>query len=177
MQVLKAHSVRVFGRVQRVGYRRFVLDVAQELGVLGFIRNELDGSVSIFVQGEERLVGSFLERIRPPPPPVNIREVKLEEARPQPKLKSFQIKYGELADELQEGLGAMQAVFTDYWGEFHDLRQEFRDFRELSLRLSGEILDEVRSLRMDLRVALDERLARLEMDVAEIRAKLGLGDS
>jgi acylphosphatase len=31
---------RVCGRVQRIGYRRFVLDSAQELGLSGYVKNE-----------------------------------------------------------------------------------------------------------------------------------------
>lgn len=186
--VLRAVSVKVLGRVQRVGYRRHVLEVAQELGLAGYVRNELDGSVIVFVQGEDGLVDSFLSRIRSPPPPAVVREIVVEEVRPRPRLKAFQIMYGRLADELQEGFGAMQAIFTDYRGEFRDFRQEFRefrqefrefrqefrDFRDVSLKLSGEILGEVRGLRSDLKTMLDERLARLERDIAEIKARLGL---
>lgn len=179
--MLRAVSVKVLGRVQRVGYRRHVLEVAQELGLAGYVRNELDGSVIVFVQGEDGLVDSFLSRIRSPPPPAVVREIVVEEVRPRPRLKAFQIMYGRLADELQEGFGAMQAIFTDYRGEFRDFRQEFRefrqefrDFRDVSLKLSGEILGEVRGLRSDLKTMLDERLARLERDIAEIKARLGL---
>jgi len=164
--VLRAVSVKVLGRVQRVGYRRHVLEVAQELGLAGYVRNELDGSVIVFVQGEDGLVDSFLSRIRSPPPPAVVREIVVEEVRPRPRLKAFQIMYGRLADELQEGFGAMQAIFTD--------SREFRDFRDVSLKLSGEILGEVRGLRSDLKTMLDERLARLERDIAEIKARLGL---
>ncbi|MEM4289892.1 MAG: acylphosphatase [Nitrososphaerota archaeon] len=199
---MRAVSVKVLGRVQRVGYRRHVLEVAQELGLAGYVRNELDGSVIVFVQGEDGLVDSFLSRIRSPPPPAVVREIVVEEVRPRPRLKAFQIMYGRLADELQEGFGAMQAIFTDYRGEFRDFRQEFRefrqefrdfrqefrefrqefrdfrqefrDFRDVSLKLSGEILGEVRGLRSDLKTMLDERLARLERDIAEIKARLGL---
>ncbi|MEM4404484.1 MAG: acylphosphatase, partial [Nitrososphaerota archaeon] len=72
---MRAVSVKVLGRVQRVGYRRHVLEVAQELGLAGYVRNELDGSVIVFVQGEDGLVDSFLSRIRSPPPPAVVREI------------------------------------------------------------------------------------------------------
>lgn len=45
---LRAVLARVCGRVQRIGYRRFVLDSAQELGLSGYVKNERDGSVTIF---------------------------------------------------------------------------------------------------------------------------------
>ena len=64
--------------------------------------------------------------------------------------------------------------FKDFRGEFRDYRGEFRDFRDESLKLSREILGEVKELRKDLKTILDERLARMEKDIAEIKAKLGL---
>jgi acylphosphatase len=231
---LKAFLVRVFGRVQRVGYRRFVLDSAQELGLSGYVRNERDGSVTVFVQGDDAVVEKFIEMLKSPPQPAYVRSVDIKEVKPKPRLKYFAIKPSPLHDELQEGFGAMQSIFMDYWGEFkgfvgefrdyrnefrgfvgefrefrdeslkisreildevrglkqefrdyrgefRDFRQEFGDFRNESLSISREILDtgkevlgEVKGLRKDLQTILDERLARMERDIAEIKAKIGL---
>jgi acylphosphatase len=245
---LKAFLVRVFGRVQRVGYRRFVLDSAQELGLSGYVRNERDGSVTVFVQGDDAVVEKFIEMLKSPPQPAYVRSVDIKEIKPKPRLKHFAIKPSPLHEELQEGFGAMQSIFIDYWGEFRgfvgefrDYRQEFRgfvgefrdyrnefrgfvgefrEFRDESLKISREILDEVRGLkqefrdyrgefrdfrqefgnfrneslsisreildtgkevlgevkglRKDLQTILDERLAKMERDIAEIKAKIGL---
>jgi len=220
---LKASLVRVYGRVQRVGFRRFVLDSAQELGLSGYVRNEKDGSVTIFVQGDDALVEKFIETIKSPPQPAHVRSVDVKDARPKPALKYFVIKPSPLHEELQEGFGAMQSIFMDYRGEFRgfvgefrdyrqefrDFRQEFRDyrdefrgfvgefrdyrqefrdfvgefrdyreefgdFRDESLKTSREILDEVKGMRKDLQTIPDERLARMEKDIAEIKAKIGL---
>jgi len=180
--------VRVFGRVQRVGYRRFVLDSAQELGLSGYVRNEKDGSVTVFVQGDDAVVEKFIEVLKTPPQPAYVRSVDIKEVKPKPRLKYFAIKPSPLHEELQEGFGAMQSIFMDYWGEFRgfvgefrDFRQEFGDFRNESLSISREILDtgkevlgEVKGLRKDLQTILDERLAKMERDIAEIKAKIGL---
>ena len=185
---LKAFLVKAFGRVQRVGYRRFVLDSAQELGLSGYVRNEKDGTVTVFVQGDDAVVEKFIEMLKSPPQPAHIRSVDIKEVKPKPRLKYFAIKPSPLHDELQEGFGAMQSIFIDYWGEFRgfvgefrDYRQEFRgfvgefrDYRDESLKISREILDEVKGLRKDLQTILDERLARIERDIAEIKAKIGL---
>ena len=180
--------MRVFGRVQRVGYRRFVLDSAQELGLSGYVRNEKDGSVTVFVQGDDAVVEKFIEVLKTPPQPAYVRSVDIKEVKPKPRLKYFAIKPSPLHEELQEGFGAMQSIFMDYWGEFRgfvgefrDFRQEFGDFRNESLSISREILDtgkevlgEVKGLRKDLQTILDERLAKMERDIAEIKAKIGL---
>lgn len=64
--------------------------------------------------------------------------------------------------------------FRDFRDEFRDFREEFRDFKSQSLQLNHEILNEVKELRKDLKNILDERLTRMERDIAEIKAKLGL---
>ncbi|MEM2023387.1 MAG: acylphosphatase [Candidatus Caldarchaeum sp.] len=125
---MKAYNVRVYGRVQRVGFRRFVQELGQELGLAGYVKNERDGSVTVFLQGEDEAVAKFIETIKTPPPPASVRNVEAEETKPKPRLKYFEIRYGRLADELQEGFGAMQTIFLDYWSEFRDYRSEFRDY-------------------------------------------------
>lgn len=122
--------MRVYGRVQRVGFRRYVLDLAQDLNLSGYVKNLSDGSVEIFVQGEEEKLSKFLESIKQPPPPAKIREIKEEETSEKTEIKEFRIVYGEIADELQEGFGAMQTTFYEYWKEFRDYREEFRDYRK-----------------------------------------------
>jgi acylphosphatase len=105
----------------------------------------------------------------------------------------FEIDYGEeitrpVDREMVESLELAKLYFTklisefkDFREEFRDYRQEFRDFRDESLKISREILDiskevlgEVKGLRKDLQTILDERLVRMERDIAEIKAKIGL---
>jgi acylphosphatase len=108
------------GKVPEGEYRRHVLDVAQELGIAGYARNGKDGSVIIFAQAEEEMLESFLKTVQNPPPPAQVRSIEMREVKPNPRVKTFEIKYGKLADELQEGFGATQTIFMNYWAEFKD---------------------------------------------------------
>ena len=56
--------VRVVGDVQGVGFRMIVKRWAIELGLRGYVRNLLDGSVEIYVEGSRDLVERFIERVR-----------------------------------------------------------------------------------------------------------------
>jgi acylphosphatase len=126
---IEASRLRVVGRVQRVGYRRYVLEKARQLGLKGYIKNEADDTVTILAQGPREQLASFLELVKSPPPPAYVEQVTVEEAKPNPRLKHFRIRYGPLTEELQEGFGAMQSIFMEYWREFKDYRGEFRDYR------------------------------------------------
>ena len=62
-------SYRYFiaGRVQGVGYRYFTLQVAQELGVNGFVRNLSDGRVEVVAEAPDDILASFEVRLREGP--------------------------------------------------------------------------------------------------------------
>lgn len=177
----KAFKIKVSGRVQRVGFRRYVLDLAQDMNVSGYISNLADGSVEVFAQGEDLEIKKFVEELKKAPYPVVIKDLVVKEDRLMPEFKTFSIRYGSIQEELQEGFGAMQSIFMEYWKEFREYRQEFRDFRnefrdfrDESLKLSREILSEVKELRNDLKTILDKRIAKMERDIAEIKARLGM---
>jgi len=47
------------GRVQDVGYRYFVTGCAHETGVVGFVRNQPDGTVLIVEEGSQDILTFF----------------------------------------------------------------------------------------------------------------------
>ncbi len=60
-------NIRVTGRVQGVGFRYSARQVAREIGVKGFVRNQPDGSVYIEAEGEPDQVERFLAWCREGP--------------------------------------------------------------------------------------------------------------
>lgn len=161
---LRAVEVVVRGRVQRVGYRRHVLDTAQELGVAGYVKNMDDGSVKIFVQAPPETLERFMEMLKNPSPPAVVKHLEAKESKVKPALKGFRIRYDRLQDELQEGFGAMQSVFLDYRQEFRDYIAEFRDYRQ-------EFRDYRQEFR-DFAKRTDENFQRIMERYGEISDKL-----
>ncbi len=49
--MLQTRLVRVRGRVQGIGYREACVRRAHALGVTGWVRNRMDGSVEVMLQG------------------------------------------------------------------------------------------------------------------------------
>ena len=56
------------GRVQGVGFRFFAQDVAQELGLAGWVRNLPDGSVEAYAEGPRAALEGWIHRLRQGPP-------------------------------------------------------------------------------------------------------------
>ena len=57
-------TVRYEGRVQGVGFRFTVVNLAQDLNVTGWVRNELDGSVSMVAEGAEDQLMALLQAVK-----------------------------------------------------------------------------------------------------------------
>ncbi len=55
------------GRVQRVGFRRFVLRQAERLHLTGWVRNNDDGTVEAFASGDKSCVIEFINQCRQGP--------------------------------------------------------------------------------------------------------------
>jgi acylphosphatase len=56
----KTYEIKIYGRVQGVNFRRSAAFRAKLLGIVGFVRNEPDGSVVIEAEGEEIALQKFL---------------------------------------------------------------------------------------------------------------------
>ncbi len=58
----------IVGRVQGVGYRDWAVKKGRRLGLSGWVRNRIDGSVEAVVAGEEAAVARMIEACRRGPP-------------------------------------------------------------------------------------------------------------
>ena len=57
-------QIRVWGRVQGVGFRFFTQQLAIQLDLCGTVQNKMDGSLFAVAQGEEKAVTRFMERVK-----------------------------------------------------------------------------------------------------------------
>lgn len=62
-------AMTVSGKVQGVGFRYTTKMVADQLGILGIVRNKDNGDVYIEAQGEEKSMNDFIEAVKKSPAP------------------------------------------------------------------------------------------------------------
>jgi acylphosphatase len=86
-----ARHVRVTGRVQGVFFRQSTVDKARELHIAGWVRNSQDGSVEVYIQGEDAAVSEMLRWLHRGPPSARVSEVEVRPAAPQ-DMKKFELR-------------------------------------------------------------------------------------
>ena len=77
MSVVRHVVVR--GRVQGVGYRMWTEDLAERLGLAGWVRNRRDGSVEAVFAGPEQAVTAAIEACRTGPRGAHVEVLDVEE--------------------------------------------------------------------------------------------------
>jgi len=77
---MKAVQARVSGTVQGVAFRWHTQERARQLGVSGWVRNEVDGTVLVHAEGEDDAVDALVRWCRQGPPSARVRDVATREA-------------------------------------------------------------------------------------------------
>ena len=77
---MTARRVRVTGRVQGVAFRWHAQQEATRLGLAGWVRNDVDGSVELHLEGAQEAVDSMVEWCHHGPPSAHVRDVAVRPA-------------------------------------------------------------------------------------------------
>lgn len=89
---MQARRWLIRGRVQGVGFRRFVQREAGELCLGGWVRNLDDGRVEAFAQGAAEALDALQGRLWQGPRWGEVRDVEVLEAAPVARQDSFHIR-------------------------------------------------------------------------------------
>jgi acylphosphatase len=84
-----ARRLVIRGRVQGVGYRYAMTEVAAACGAAGWVRNRSDGTVEAFVQGESAVVGAVIAWCRRGPSLAQVAAVDVTPAATDPAITAF----------------------------------------------------------------------------------------
>jgi len=90
MARIRAH-VWISGRVQGVFFRAHTKELADELGLTGWVRNLPDGRVEAIFEGEEDAVKEAIEWCKRGPPLASVEMVEVRYERPTGEFRGFRI--------------------------------------------------------------------------------------
>ncbi len=90
---MKTANITCRGRVQGVFYRASTRDKAIELGLRGFVRNELNGDVFVCAQGSDDKIDQLVHWCRSGPPLAQVSNVELVWVDIEEVYSSFSVSY------------------------------------------------------------------------------------
>lgn len=89
--MIEAIHILVHGRVQGVWFRAGTKERADELGILGWVKNRPEGTVEIHAEGEKSQLENFISWCRKGTPAANVTSLDLSPISLQ-NFKSFEIR-------------------------------------------------------------------------------------
>lgn len=82
----------VRGRVQGVWFRQSTLREAERLGVDGWVRNRVDGTVEAWVQGDDAAVDALVAWCGHGPSRAEVTAVDVDDVAADPALRGFAVR-------------------------------------------------------------------------------------
>ncbi len=86
----KRVEITIRGLVQGVGFRFYALRKAQELGIVGTVRNT-EEDVEVTAEGDETVLRMFIEELRIGPPSAQVTGMDVKWMQPNNLCRSFSI--------------------------------------------------------------------------------------
>jgi acylphosphatase len=91
MAIVRAHVV-ISGRVQGVYFRSYVREHAVSIGIHGWVRNLLDGTVEAVFEGETESVHRMIEWCQKGPPAACVEHVETNWSTPIHESTTFELR-------------------------------------------------------------------------------------
>jgi len=90
---MRAIRAIIHGRVQGVFFRVYTRDKANQLNLIGWVRNNRDGTVECQAQGPEEAIAEFIEFLHHGSSSSRVDDVVVMEEPYDPNLRNFKITY------------------------------------------------------------------------------------
>lgn len=87
------YELIISGRVQGVGYRYFAAQKANEMGITGWVKNSVDGSVIVVAQGIEEEIQTFIDYLYIGPTRSRVDQISKVKFNTLSNFDNFSIKY------------------------------------------------------------------------------------
>ena len=87
------YELTISGRVQGVGYRYFAAQKANEMGITGWVKNAVDGSVIVVAQGIEEEIETFIDYLYIGPTRSRVDQISKVKFNTLSDFNTFSVKY------------------------------------------------------------------------------------
>ena len=193
---MKRVAITAKGRVQKVGYRDEVEEIARKLNVTGFVENVKPYDVRIVAEGEDEPIDVFIKRIKIIKFPIDVESVEVNFDDFRGEFEYFEIKRGEWGEEIVERLDTAGKLLyrsvelgertlevaersAEFWEESVEIGKKMLGKQDATIDAIGGVSERIdrskeervtgiSALRDDLRSYREEKFTRIEQEVEAI---------
>ncbi len=178
----------VSGKVQEVGYRARVVDIANAFGLKGMIENQKDGRVKIIAEGEdEKLkwfefaidikntlisVSAIIKTYSPATGDFENFGKLVTKGETDSRLDTAAVYLKEIVvsvNKMNDNLGGKMDTMIARQDQMLDKQDQMLDKQDQMLDKQDTTIGEIRALRTDLKGYMDMRFKRIEADLSELK--------
>lgn len=87
------YELNITGKVQGVGFRYFAAQKANEMGIKGWVKNAVDGSVIIVARGIEQEIKTFIDFLYIGPTRSRVDQISKVKFNTLSDFNNFSVKY------------------------------------------------------------------------------------
>ncbi len=91
--MIKRARIHYSGYVQGVGFRFTAINMARNLGLVGWVRNLPGNGVEVVCEGEERVIKKFILKIASGPIGSHVRDTVVEWKESTGEFSAFEIRF------------------------------------------------------------------------------------
>ncbi|KAF5090679.1 Acylphosphatase [anaerobic digester metagenome] len=167
----KQYHICVKGKVQRVGLRDKIEDLADDLELTGYVQNQSAKDVVIVVEGEDEIITQFVSSIRNIPPPVKIKSIDVSERPYSGTFSEFTIIRGEMMEELSERFDSAIYYLNNIdikQDQMLDKQDQMVEKQNTVIGLQIETLNEIKGVRKDFQKTFTEELIEIRGEIREL---------
>ena len=160
----------VSGKVQEVGYRGRVVDMANELGLKGTIGNLKDGRVKIIAEGDDDNLRLFESAIDIKNALIFVSSIDKEYSPARGEFDGFSklVARGETDTRLDTAIGYLKEIVS----VVSNMNDNLGGKMDQMLDKQDELLVEVKDINRKFDKVLDKDILELKTDMAEVKTAL-----
>ena len=181
----------VSGKVQEVGYRARIVDIANAFGLKGMIENQTDGRVKIIAEGEDEKLKWFESAIDIKNTLIYVSSIEKEyspacnefnnfgklvlKGETDSRLDTAAVYLKELVSvvkNMNDNLGGKMDQMLDKQDQMLGKQDQMLDKQDQMIGKQDELLDEVRDINGKFDRVLENDIVELKNDMAEVKAAL-----
>ncbi len=166
----KCYNIMITGRVQDIGFRSLIEDIARLYDLRGFSFNDTDGSVKMVCCGENGIIGDFLEEIKEKGiqrgaaiDDITSQEIPFQIYLPQRFLRLYTDELADIGRKLDKGNEHLKQILI-YTSELPGIKENTSSLPEIKTVLNSFVIEqkEHNQWMKDHLIKMDEHNQRLE---------------